>query len=159
MKSSTISYIVNKAKSAGCFDRLIVIDDNYHIFYVKSQTATGYFDNGNEVFVSLNSNPDPIRSIFNDPKAEIEFVDYDHITSITLMPKDEDVFNTVNEFDFEQDEVKPILKRTLAQYLPDGFLYNNGVQKKTNKLPEVVIGKAYEPYVPENEETEDSDNP
>ena len=153
MEVSTIQAIVSKANDLDCFDLIRIYDDNYRCYRIKSDTSTGYFDDGNKMVVCFSSNDNPIRNTMNESKFLLEFVDYDHITNITILLPDKDIGESVSKFDFDQDAAKAVIKNIGGTYQADGYLFDkDGNRKKTSPIPELILGTPYKPYKPNTDE-------
>ena len=144
MESSTINAIISKARDLDAYDKLVIVDDNYHMYYVKSESMCGYFDNGNKVFVSFAKNNNPIQDTMREPKFMIEWVDYDHITSIYLKTPIK-ISADVGMFDFDEDTVKAIIKKNGGTFQAAGLLYKKGGEENPSGIyPELQLGVPYE---------------
>lgn len=157
METSAVNAIVNKAKSLNLYDKLVIVDDNYHMYSIKSDTQTCYFDDSVKAVVCFSKNNNPIQDTMNEPKFMIEWVDYEHITSIYIKTA-VNIPGDVGSFNFIEEDVKNIIRKSGGTYQAAGFLYNKGGEKKPSPVyPELELGVPYEPVKPtsSNEESED----
>ncbi len=160
MQKEAIQAIVNSAKSAGLEDYLIIYDDNARIYRYKSQTSTGYFDDGKEVYYSFNLNDNPLRNTQSDALWLVEACTYDHITSITVKIPNDKVQDVISKYNFEENEIKRIMKNVGRPSQASGYTYTQGNEdpvKKAGFKPTLELGVPYEPYNP-NKEAETTGN-
>ena len=159
MQKEAIQAIVASAKAAGLEDTLVVYDDNARLYRVKSQTSTGYFDDGNEVFYSFNINDNPIRNTMNETLYKVEACTYDHITSITVAVADSDISKVKENYDFDEEEIKRIMKTIGKPFQAVGYQYDKNNEdpiKKVPYMPNLELGVPYKPYQPPVPNNEDS---
>ena len=161
MNASTVRAIINQAESIDCYDLLVIVDDNYRCYRVKSETSTCIFDDSKEVVMCFCANDNPIKDTMNESRFLVEWVDYDHITSIYLLPPEEDIKNEVSSLGFDDEDSKPIIQKLIKTFRADGFQTYDGSGKDLHKpkMPEVTLGVPYKPYKkPEPNEEETTEN-
>ena len=159
MEVSAVNAIINKAKDINAYDNLVIVDDNYHMYYIKSDTMCCYFDDGNKCVVAFAKNNNPIQDTMSEPKFMIEWVDYDHITSIYLKTPI-NVSADVGSFNFDEEAVKNIIRKSGGTFQAAGFLFKKGGEKTPSGVyPELDLGVPFEPAKvtpPNNEDGEES---
>ena len=161
MQKEAIQAMVNSAKSAGLEDYLIIYDDNARIYRYKSQTSTGYFDDGKEVYYSFNLNDNPLRGTQEDALWLVEACTYDHITSITVKIPNDKVKDVISKYNFDEEEIKRIMKKVGRPSWASGYTYTQGNEdpvKKAGFKPTLELGVPYKAYDP-NKEAETTDEP
>lgn len=102
--------VINRAKAAGMYDRLVVKADSGEMYYVNNQSQTCCFDFTSETLYCLKINHDSSRVARGDCGTfKIIGLTFDHISHIGYTLDGKELLDVMSNYDFDAEDVSRVL--------------------------------------------------